>query len=125
MRLSKLSDVLGNWIVNVIPACWKAGEAESKVFYYAYAHSHTRCSRTGSDRQLLPSAKQRRPREFKSSVFPNSEFLPTNGVLASLVMQFLAPISSKNHKNLPPPPCQHATGHPDSHSLTSAINVFM
>ena len=28
MRLSNFSDVLGNWIVNVIPACRKAGEAE-------------------------------------------------------------------------------------------------
>ena len=27
MRLSKFSDVLGNCIVNVIPACRKAGEA--------------------------------------------------------------------------------------------------
>ena len=43
----------------------------------------------------LTSAKQRRPRELKSSsIFPNSEFLPTNGVLALLVMQILARFSS-------------------------------
>ena len=58
MRLSKFSDVLGNWIVNVIPASGK--RVRPNVFYYAYApstHSHTRCSRTGSDRQLKRSCR--------------------------------------------------------------------
>ena len=57
MRLSTFSDVLRYRIVNVIPAWRKTGEA-AKVFYYAYAtstHRHTRCSRTGSDRQLKRS----------------------------------------------------------------------
>ena len=60
------------------------------------------------------------------SVFPNSEFLPTNGVLASLVMQFCAPFSSFWR------PLKIFTGGlgpqapmPARHCLQSALNVIV
>ena len=109
MRLSKFSDVLGNWIVNVIPACRKAGEAEGVLL-----RVRTAILDAAVQEATLPSAKQRRPRELNSSsVFLNSEFLPTlvitcvisNAVFGAL-FKLLAP--SKNlHRggHVPRPPC--------------------
>ena len=108
MWLSKFSE---NSEIGLLMSYQLAGKRVGpKVLYYAYApstHSHT-----------LPSEKQRRPRQLKSSsVFPNSEFLPTNSVLA-LVMQFLSRFSSfwrppyeNLHRRGPRPsgpPCQYA-----------------
>ena len=104
MRLSKFSDVLLNWIVDVIPACRKAGETEGVLYAYAPStHSHTRCSRTGSNRQLKRSCRLGHShfREAKTTkrveeFFGFSKFWISADKrrCCSLVMQSLAPFSS-------------------------------
>ena len=100
-----------------------------KVFYYAYApsiHSHSRCSRTGSDRKLKrscrlghsPFREAKTPKrvevffgfsKFWISAEKRRSCVISNAVFGALV-KLLAP--SKNlHMGgmVPRPPCQHAT----------------
>ena len=99
MRLSKFSDV---YLEIGLLMSYQLAEkrVRPKVFYYAYAPStHSNTTSTLDAAAQVP----RRVEEFFG--------LPKlNGVLASLVMQFLAP--SKNLQRgprTPAPPCQHAT----------------
>ena len=113
-----------------------------KVSYYAYAHSHTRCSRTGSDRQLKHSCRLGHSpfREAKTlkrveKFFGFSKFwisadkrrscVISNAVFGAL-FKFLAP--SKNiHRgghDPRPPPCQHATAFPYTKTCHT-IFIFM
>ena len=94
----RFSNVIGNLIVNVIPACGKVGEAEGVLLRSRSQHSQAYQMQPYRKRQAVKALLQSWPLSLpRSKDSQESSRLLTNDILESLVMQFLAPFSSFWH----------------------------